>query len=76
MYRILKFVWFLSNFIPLLRQKTVFWIPVMRSGSNFVNNLEGGGDNYPAAEWPTIFESQGTPDRLYTLLHKRGLKVT
>lgn len=46
----------------------------MRSGSSFVNNLRGG--DYPAAEWPSIIESQGTPDRLATLLHKRSLKVT
>lgn len=28
----------LSNYTPLFSQKVAFWIPVMKSGSNFTNN--------------------------------------
>ena len=32
-------LWILPDCIPLFLQKAVLWIPIMRSGSNFGNNL-------------------------------------
>jgi hypothetical protein len=34
--------WVLSNWFPF-RQKAVFWIPAVISGSKFSNNCRGGG---------------------------------
>jgi ATP-dependent Zn protease len=40
----------ISDWIPFFWQTAVFWVHLMRSGSNNANNYGGGGTNYRVAE--------------------------